>query len=159
MTTAQGQTGGAPNPPGKPQVRALGASVLVDAGVIAALTLLASCGFAAAYGSAWFLLAVAGGLLVGIGCAVLGAWLGLTRFNTLLVAIAAYFLLGTAFALPRSGLGGVLPTLTTLAVPPSLPSPAAPPPAAKRSLTPCARFRPKSPSSPRSALWPHRPAT
>ena len=60
MTTAQGQTGGAPNPPGKPQARALGASVLVDAGVIAALTLLASCGFAAAYGSAWFLLAVAG---------------------------------------------------------------------------------------------------
>lgn len=115
MTTAQGQTGGAPNPPGKPQARALGASVLVDAGVIAALTLLASCGFAAAYGSAWFLLAVAGGLLVGIGSAVLGAWLGLTRFNTLLVAIAAYFLLGTAFALPRSGLGGVLPTLTTLA--------------------------------------------
>ncbi|WP_424467085.1 transglutaminase domain-containing protein [Pseudoclavibacter helvolus] len=94
---------------------ASGTRALIDGGAVAVLTLIASLGFAPAYGSAWFLLAVTGGLVVGIGSALLGARLGLTRVNTLLIATAAYFLLGTAFALPGAGLGGVLPTLATLA--------------------------------------------
>ncbi|WP_371030106.1 transglutaminase domain-containing protein [Pseudoclavibacter sp. JSM 162008] len=129
MTAAtKGQTGGGPRETSSPRrdraTRApqetattslMGARSLVDAGVIAVLTMVASLGFAPAYGSGWFLLAVAGGLIVGIGSSLIGARLGLTRVNTLLVAIASYFLFGTAFALPQSDLGGVLPTLATLA--------------------------------------------
>ena len=88
---------------------------LIDALVIAVLTLLASLGFAPAFGGAWFLLAVAGGLIVGIGSAVLARWLDLTRLNAILVATAAYFLLGTAFALPQAAFAGVLPSFSTLA--------------------------------------------
>lgn len=116
MTAAvQGQTGGAASSRGRASTSWAGSRTLVDAGVLAMLTMIASLGFAPAYGSAWFVLAVVGGLLVGIGSTLLGSWLGLSRINTLLVAIAAYFLLGTMFALPQSGLGGVLPTPATLA--------------------------------------------
>ncbi|MGO2751517.1 MAG: transglutaminase domain-containing protein [Pseudoclavibacter sp.] len=112
---AQGQTGGVASPKEPASTSGFGTRTLVDAGVIAVLTMIASLGFAPAYGSAWFLLASAGGVLVGIGSTLLGHVLGLTRINTLLVATAAYFLLGTTFALPQAGLGGVLPTLATLA--------------------------------------------
>lgn len=86
-----------------------------DLAVLAALTLMAALGFLALFGGWWFLLATLGGLVVGYGAAIAGAIWRLTPLNTALVAVVAYFLLGTPFALPRSGIAGVVPTVDTLA--------------------------------------------
>lgn len=84
-------------------------------GIFAALIVVAMLGFQPPYGGAWFLLASAGGLVVGFGAAVVGARWRLNTLNTVLVGIVAYFVLGTAFALPQSGFLAVLPTFQTLA--------------------------------------------
>lgn len=85
----------------------------IDLAVIAGLVVIAMLGFAPPYGGWWFLLAVAGGLVVGLGAAVLGSLWRLNVLNTVLIAIVGYFVLGTAFALPQSGFFGVLPTFQT----------------------------------------------
>ena len=86
----------------------------IDTGIVALLSVIAMLGFQPPFGGYWFLLAIAGGLIVGVGAALLGFHLRLNLLNTVLIAIAAYFALGTTFALPQSGFLGVLPTLTTL---------------------------------------------
>lgn len=94
--------------------RRLTGRTAVDLAVLAGLALIAVLGFGAAYRGWGFLLAAAGGLLVGGGAALLAHRLRLNLLNTVLIAIAAYFLLGTGFAMPGTGFLGVLPTLQTL---------------------------------------------
>lgn len=87
----------------------------IDLGVYAGLIAIAMLGFQPPFGGWWFLLATAGGMIVGLGAAVLGRLWRLNVLNTVLIGIAAYFILGTAFALPQSGFFAVLPTFQTLA--------------------------------------------
>lgn len=94
--------------------RRLTGQTAIDLAVLAGLSLIAVLGFGAAYRGWGFLLAAAGGLLVGGGAALLAHRLRLNLLNTVLIAVAAYFLLGTGFAMPGSGFLGVLPTLQTL---------------------------------------------
>lgn len=95
-------------------IRRIPARRWIDLGVLALLAVLAMLGFAASYDGWRFLLAVAGGIVVGGGAALLGYIWRLNLLNTTLLAIALYFILGTGFAMPGAGFLGVLPTLQTL---------------------------------------------
>lgn len=86
----------------------------IDLAVVTLLAFIAMAGFRPPYGGNGFVLAVAGGAIVGVGAAVVGRLLRLNALNTVLVGVIAYFLLGTPFALPAAGLWVVLPTLSSL---------------------------------------------
>lgn len=85
-----------------------------DMGVVATLTLIGLLGFGPAFHDLGYLLAGAGGLIVGGGVAVLAARYRLGVLVTAAAAVVAYFLFGSAFAMPTTALGVVLPTLQTL---------------------------------------------
>ncbi|WP_127793724.1 transglutaminase domain-containing protein [Agromyces sp. LHK192] len=85
-----------------------------DLGVLSALSLLAVLGYETSFGDADFLLAAVGGLLVGTAAAVAGSLFRLSVLNTVLVGLAAYFLLGTPFTMPAEGIVFVLPSLASL---------------------------------------------
>lgn len=97
-----------------PRPRRFTRGTWIDLGVLAGLIVIAMLGFQPPFGGWWFLLAIAGGLIVGAGGALLGTLWRLNPLNTVLIAIVGYFALGTAFALPQSGFFAVLPTLQTL---------------------------------------------
>jgi transglutaminase-like putative cysteine protease len=87
----------------------------IDLGVLTVLAFIAVLGFEPAFGAGNLLLAGLGGIIVGVGSAVA---LSLARQGVLvsvLGAILAYFLLGSAFAMPQQATLLVLPNLTTLA--------------------------------------------
>ena len=94
--------------------RVLSASSWSDLVVIAVLCLLAVFGFEPAFGQYWFLVSAVGGLLIGGGVAVVGAVRRWSVLQTVAVAIAAYFLLGTPLAVPAQGIGVVLPSVDSL---------------------------------------------
>jgi len=85
-----------------------------DIAVLTVLSAIGLLGFAASFGDLAYLLAGFGGLLVGTGAALLAAYLRLDIILTVLVVVAAYFLFGSAFAMPAQALFGVLPTVDTL---------------------------------------------
>lgn len=93
----------------------LGSTTWIDVAVLTALSLLAVAGFEPAFGHYAFVPAAIGGIVVGGAVAVLGRLLRLSVLVTVVVALAAYFLLGTPLALPGEALFGVLPTLDSLA--------------------------------------------
>lgn len=86
-----------------------------DLAVLSVLSVLAVLGYQTSFGDADFLLAAFGGLLVGTGAAVLGTLLRLNVLTTVLVGLAAYFVLGTPFTMPGHGIAVVLPSLDSLA--------------------------------------------
>ena len=86
----------------------------VDVAVVTALSLIAVAGFEPAFGHYAFVPAAIGGIVVGGAVAVLGRLFRLSVPLTVLLALAAYFLLGTALALPGLALYGVLPSLDSL---------------------------------------------
>lgn len=88
---------------------------LLDLAVLSTLTVLGLLGFATSFDSLGYLFAGLGGLVVGTAAALVAAYLRLDVVLTALVVIAAYFLFGSAFALPQHALFGVLPTLDSLA--------------------------------------------
>ncbi|UOE45412.1 transglutaminase domain-containing protein [Agromyces larvae] len=88
---------------------------IVDLAVLSVLCLVAVAGFETSFGDLNFLLAAVGGILVGTGAAVAGSLLRLPVLPTVLLGLAAYFVLGTPFAMPDQGIGVVLPSLTSLA--------------------------------------------
>ncbi|MGN6428642.1 MAG: transglutaminaseTgpA domain-containing protein [Leifsonia sp.] len=92
----------------------LGTTTWIDVAVICGLSLIAVAGFAPAFGHYAFLSAAIGGVVVGGGVAVLGRLFRLSVPLTLVIALAAYFLLGTPLALPGLALFGVLPSLDSL---------------------------------------------
>ncbi|GLU89753.1 transglutaminase-like domain-containing protein [Agromyces sp. NBRC 114283] len=103
------------SPERRPSAGGVTSTQLVDLGVLAALCLLAVAGYETSFGGMDFLLAAVGGLVVGTGAALLGSVLRLGVLNTVLLALAAYFLLGTPFAMPGQGIAVVLPSLDSLA--------------------------------------------
>ncbi|WP_353988139.1 transglutaminaseTgpA domain-containing protein [Ruicaihuangia caeni] len=88
---------------------------VLDLALVVVLSVIAIAGFGAAFDDAGFLLAGVGGLIVGVGAAVLGTRLGLGALATVILAIAGYFVLGTAFAVPEEGVYAVIPTLSSIA--------------------------------------------
>jgi len=88
--------------------------LLAECGIVAALVAIAALGFQPMYGGAVFALPAFGGLLVGVGGIMLGRWLKQSLVTTVVIAIAAYFLLGSALAMPDAATFGVLPNLDTL---------------------------------------------
>ncbi|GAA4178211.1 transglutaminaseTgpA domain-containing protein [Gryllotalpicola koreensis] len=87
---------------------------LIELGVAAALVALAALGFQPMYGGAVFALPAFGGLVVGLGSILLGRLLKQTLVTSVVIAVAAYFLLGSALAMPTVATFGVLPNLETL---------------------------------------------
>jgi transglutaminase-like putative cysteine protease len=90
-------------------------NVLSDLAVLSLLSLLGIIGYETSFGDLNFLVAAIAGLVVGTLVAVAGSVWRLGVLTTVLVAIAAYFLLGTPFTMPEAGVLGVLPSLTSLA--------------------------------------------
>ncbi|WP_022899802.1 transglutaminase-like domain-containing protein [Humibacter albus] len=90
------------------------ASTWTDIAVFAALTVIAVLGFAPAFGPLGYLVAGIGGLIVGAAVAITGTLLRLSAVLTVLIGVGAYFVFGTAFALPGEGVFAVVPTPTSL---------------------------------------------
>jgi hypothetical protein len=89
-------------------------STLIDALVIAALVVVASLAFGGAYGGTRWLVAAAGGALVGAAAAVLAARLRLPWWGAALVAALGYLMFGAALAVPSTAIGGVVPSVESL---------------------------------------------
>ena len=87
----------------------------LDISVLVVLALLGVIGFEPPFGGFGFLLAALGGLLVGVATGVFTSVFRLDAIATTLVAVAAYFVFGTAFAVPQQGILGVIPTLESVA--------------------------------------------
>ena len=96
-------------------LRALTATVWVDVAVLTVLNALAIAGFEPAFGPYNYLVAGIAGLLVGTAAALAGVLLRLGVLWTVIIAIAAYFLIGSAATMPAQSIGGVVPTGTSLA--------------------------------------------
>ncbi|QTX04443.1 transglutaminase-like domain-containing protein [Agromyces archimandritae] len=97
-------------------MRRIAARSWVDLGVLAVLSITGILGYATAFGTMNFLLAAAGGLLIGTAAAVAGSLFRLDVLTTTLIGIAAYFLFGGAFALPATTIAVVVPSLDTFAM-------------------------------------------
>ncbi|WP_374010878.1 transglutaminase family protein [Leifsonia sp. LS-T14] len=92
----------------------LSTTTWIDVAVLTGLSLLAVIGLEPAFGHYAFVPAAVGGIVVGGGVALLGRLFRLSWPLTVVLALAAYFLLGTPLALPGQSLFGVLPTLDSL---------------------------------------------
>ncbi|MCX7522084.1 transglutaminase-like domain-containing protein [Microbacterium sp. STN6] len=90
-------------------------AVWADVSVLTALSLIAIAGFEPAFGPYNYLLAALGGLAVGTGVAIVCFVYRLRVLGSILIAVAAYLVVGSAVAMPGQALAGVLPTPTTLA--------------------------------------------
>ena len=86
----------------------------IDIAVLVALAVIGLLGFAASYSHNAYLVAGIGGLLVGTAAAIVASSLRLGPLLTALVAVAAYFLFGSALAMPAFATLGVLPSSETL---------------------------------------------
>ncbi|MEY2848531.1 MAG: hypothetical protein RI885_1196 [Actinomycetota bacterium] len=87
----------------------------VDIAVVLVLSVLGVLGFEPPFGGFGFLLAGLGGLAVGAATGILASMFRLPIIATTLVAVLAYFLLGSAFAMPGQAIAFVLPSLQSLA--------------------------------------------
>ncbi|MFG6503456.1 transglutaminase domain-containing protein [Microbacterium sp. P05] len=87
----------------------------LDLAASAALLAVPIIGFWPTFDGPSYLVAALGGLVLGLGIAVVGAW---RRWGVLVLAaltIAAYFVFGAVLALPHTAIAGFVPTLDTLA--------------------------------------------
>src|SRR5690606_39745851 len=71
-------------------------------------------GFGPVWGSSGWVLPAAGGAVVGLAVAWVGAWRRVPAVTVTALAVVAYLLFGGALALPHTSIGGVVPTLDTL---------------------------------------------
>jgi transglutaminase-like putative cysteine protease len=90
-------------------------AVWIDVAVISVLSVIGLAGFASTFGDTGYLLAGLGGLVVGTGSAMIAAHFRLGALTTALVVLVAYFVFGSALAMPDQALFRVLPTAETLA--------------------------------------------
>ena len=86
-----------------------------DIAVLLVLTTLGVVGFEPSFGGYSFLLAGLGGLVLGAASGILTSMFRLNAILTVLAAIVAYFLVGTAVAVPAQAVFGVFPSLQSLA--------------------------------------------
>ena len=84
--------------------------IVVDTVLVALLGLLAASPLGDAYGGTRWLVAVGGGLLLGLAVALASSRLRLGAWTTALATVVAYLLLGPALAVPQQAASGVLPT-------------------------------------------------
>ncbi|MFE6237288.1 transglutaminase family protein [Cellulosimicrobium sp. NPDC057862] len=94
--------------------RALTALGAVDALALVLVLGAVAVGFGPVWGSTGYLVPAAGGAVVGLLVAWLGAWRRWSAATVLVVAVVAYLLLGGALALPADAIGGVVPSLQTI---------------------------------------------
>lgn len=97
----------------------MNAQTRVDVGIHTLLALVGIVGLATSFDRLGWLLAGAGGLVVGTAAALAAARLRLGAFPTLALALAGYAIFGSALAVPGEALFAVIPTaqsLTSLAV-------------------------------------------
>lgn len=87
----------------------------VDIAVLLVLILLGAIGFEPSFGGYGFLLAGLGGLALGAATGILASVFRLNIVVTIVAALVAYFLFGSAFAVQAQALFGFLPTLQSLA--------------------------------------------
>ncbi len=87
----------------------------IDVSVVLVLCVLGVIGFEPPFGGFGFLLAGVGGLVVGAAVAVVAGMLRLDAIATTIGVVIAYFLLGSAFAVPGQAILGFLPSLQSLA--------------------------------------------
>src|SRR5688572_15325123 len=80
--------------------------IVIDAVLVALLGVLAASPLGDAYGETRWLVAVGGGLLLGLAVALASSRLRLGPWAT----VVAYLLLGSALAVPQQAASGVLPT-------------------------------------------------
>jgi hypothetical protein len=90
------------------------ASVWADIAVLVVLTAVAAVGFQTVFGPGAYLVAAGGGMLIGGASALLGRVLRLPVVAGVALAVVAFMLFGTAFALPGEGLFGVVPSVQSL---------------------------------------------
>ncbi len=95
--------------------RSLTPTIWVDVAVLTVLAALAVAGFEPAFGPYNYLVAGIAGLLVGTAAALAGVLLRLGMLWTVLLALAAYFVFGSAATMPGQSIGGVIPSGTSLA--------------------------------------------
>lgn len=86
----------------------------IDITVLSALSILGILGFETSFGGLGFLVAAAGGLIVGVAVGVLGYQFRAGIPTTALAGVAAYFLFGTPIAVPSQAFAFVFPTLNSL---------------------------------------------
>ena len=89
-------------------------TVVTDLIVLSVLSLLGIAGYETSFGDLNFLAAAVAGILIGTLAAVVGSLLRLGVLTTVLLGLAAYFVLGTPFTMPAIALFGVLPSLPSL---------------------------------------------
>ncbi len=112
-TTTAATSAAAPVP--KPSLRWPTARTWADIAVMLVLTMLGVIGFEPSFGGYGFLIAGIGGLVLGAATGILTSVFRVGAVMTVLVAIIAYFLVGTPLAVPEQSLYTVLPTLQSLA--------------------------------------------
>ena len=93
----------------------LNRSVVTDLIVLSVLSLLGIAGYETSFGDLNFLVAALAGIVIGTLAAVAGTLLRLGVLTTVLLALAAYFLLGTPFTMPGTAIFAVLPSVASLA--------------------------------------------
>jgi len=95
--------------------RAIPARVWVDVAVVLVLTAIGTVGLSTAFTDLGYVLAGVGGMLVGTTVALLCARYRLPTLLTAGLAVGAYFLLGSGFAIPEQAALRVFPTAQSLA--------------------------------------------
>src|SRR5690606_6171358 len=96
------------------QPRALTRLALVDVGALVLMFAAVAIGFGPVWGSSGWVLPAAGGAVVGLAVAWVGAWRRFPAVTVTALAVVAYLLFGGALALPHTSIAGVVPTLDTL---------------------------------------------
>lgn len=87
---------------------------LLDLAAVALLLAVPIVGFGPSFDGPAYLVSAVGGALLGMGIAVLGT---VCRWGTLILTaftVVAYFVFGTALALPHAGIAAVIPSLASL---------------------------------------------
>jgi Transglutaminase-like superfamily len=105
----------ATTPTSAPAWRTSLSSVLPDVLVLTALSMLGLLGFQPAFGQYAFLVAGIGGLVIGSVVALVGYLFEFSLLVTVIGAIAAYFVFGSALTMPSRSIAGFLPTLDSIA--------------------------------------------
>jgi transglutaminase-like putative cysteine protease len=100
---------------GTHSLRRLDRETWIDLAVLTVLSLIAVLGFEPAFGPYNYLLAGIGGLVIGTAAALAGYLFRFSVVSTVAIALGAYFLFGSPLSMPASAIGGVIPSLTSLA--------------------------------------------
>ncbi|MGV8884314.1 MAG: transglutaminaseTgpA domain-containing protein [Microbacteriaceae bacterium] len=100
--------------PARPRVT-MSTRAIVDVVVLTILSTIGVIGFATAFQDEGWLLAGLGGLFVGTAAALGAHFLRLGALTTMILALVAFFVFGSAFAAPHAALLGFIPTPDSLA--------------------------------------------